>query len=460
MKIRKHIRPGFVPWNSNGLHLDFMLLTTAFWDQQFNQFSTQLIVHSPSPYVTSLSMRILRGCTEGFPKIRVNNIHCFSLLHQASHLLAEDYLILVKHNFFFLYLCWLLPIISSFIHLKYFPGSFFPSSSQGLRWGWPACHSPYPPPWISVTFTFSSSHEPFQISITLQRQSRVASHDITWLPQHLWVHLFRSERLVCVHFTQMFFQPDPHQLKRTLVFLALDLPTDFRGLEFLKVNLINKECNKGGTEYFSLFCAHCYQVLFPFSSRTISPCLPLSAHIAVEAFLVALRRFISRWALAFLTPWLCALKSLHVLLRSPNSASNTYIFHFLCLSFVKSPSFIHVGLLPPSLAFLYMGWNLYMGSWAWRWWFLKINQFPWNSLLFGTVPHVLFGISFRVSLARCCTGVLRRRKLCTALCLSQLDPAGTETDKTNPLVSKRQPVREAYGISAQVYLRKVTNCQG
>lgn len=258
----------------------------------------------------------------------------------------------------------------------------------------------------------------------------------------------------------MFFQPDPHQLRRTLVFLALDLPTDVRGLEFLKVNLINKECNKGGIEYFSLFCVHCYQVLFPFSSRTISPCLLLGANIAVEAFLVALCRFISRWALAFLSPCLCALKSLHVLLRSPNSGPSTCIFLFLCLSFVRSPSFFYVGLLPPLLVFPYMGWTLYVDSWAWRWWFSKISQFSWASPLFGTVSHVLFSINFRVSLARCCTGVLCRRKLCTVLCLSQLHPAGTETDKTNPLVSKLQPVWEAYGISAQVYLRKVTNCQG
>lgn len=61
-KIMNCVGPSISHWSTPlvpGLRLDFMLLTTTLWAQQFSQFSKHLTIHLSSLYFTSLSRRIL-----------------------------------------------------------------------------------------------------------------------------------------------------------------------------------------------------------------------------------------------------------------------------------------------------------------------------------------------------------------------------------------------------------------
>lgn len=42
-------------------------------------------------YFVSLTVIMMQDSVKGFTKVRVNNIHCFPLIHRASHLTVEGY---------------------------------------------------------------------------------------------------------------------------------------------------------------------------------------------------------------------------------------------------------------------------------------------------------------------------------------------------------------------------------
>ena len=59
MKMSDSTSPSIDPWLVTGLQLDFMVLITICYVWQFSQFSVHLAVHLTSPYLISLSMRML-----------------------------------------------------------------------------------------------------------------------------------------------------------------------------------------------------------------------------------------------------------------------------------------------------------------------------------------------------------------------------------------------------------------
>lgn len=73
---------------TNG-QLSFLLLLTALWTPQSNEFFTQAVVHVSSPFLTHSIRRILRQAVEGHAAVQVNNIHSTPFIHRARHLTTE-----------------------------------------------------------------------------------------------------------------------------------------------------------------------------------------------------------------------------------------------------------------------------------------------------------------------------------------------------------------------------------
>ena len=155
--------------------LYFTLLITTPWAWQFSQVSVHLSVHLPSPYLTSLSMRMLRKTVS---KLKENRICWSSLNHWACHLTAEG--CEVSKAWFPFHTS----ILTTPSHLlaHNMPGNGFHAyllcHFPGMRWGWWACTSPVSPsccPWKEEWQSHSSSpRESPPVTTTFQRLWRVA----------------------------------------------------------------------------------------------------------------------------------------------------------------------------------------------------------------------------------------------------------------------------------------------
>lgn len=83
--VIKHCCPRRASWGTpvaNGHHtIDFVSLITTCWAQHYSQFSTHLIIHFPSPYLTSLVIRRLQEIVTRLAKVKVYETHCLLLVH-------------------------------------------------------------------------------------------------------------------------------------------------------------------------------------------------------------------------------------------------------------------------------------------------------------------------------------------------------------------------------------------
>lgn len=71
---------------------DFVPLIATLWASQVSPFLVHLTAHLPSPILHQLVYEGVTGDrAEGLGKGRTNNIHCFTLIHQATHLIVEGY---------------------------------------------------------------------------------------------------------------------------------------------------------------------------------------------------------------------------------------------------------------------------------------------------------------------------------------------------------------------------------
>lgn len=150
-------------------------------------------------------------------------------------------------------------------------------------------------------------------------------------------------------------------------------------LGLLKVDINSKDWGEEGNDHLGLFYVLSHHDACPIQQwGHIFLSHPSTVHVLVETVLAAFARFHSRWALAFLTPFLHN-QCLHTPPGLP--ALLPPLVHLIFMSeLVRN----HSGLLPHLLYFQLAETD---HSWAWRRCFLCINQLSWIPLLSIAMSH-------------------------------------------------------------------------
>jgi len=95
MKMLNTTGLSFDPWGTlqvTAFQLDFIALITTLWAWRFSQLTIHLTVYSSSSCLFSFSTWILwEAVSKSLSEVKVHNIHCSTLIYQASHFIVEGY---------------------------------------------------------------------------------------------------------------------------------------------------------------------------------------------------------------------------------------------------------------------------------------------------------------------------------------------------------------------------------